>query len=158
MAHECREYRDRRLPRRAPLAALLLLTMFTGCARREAVVTAGELQSAAPNSGFWTRAELYFGMNIPAGGLVSDSAWTVFLEREIAPRLPEGFTVFESVGYYLNRTTGKTEREPSRVLLVYYREDQPQAARALTELATLYKQRFNQQSVLRVTARVKASF
>src|SRR5262245_43216723 len=157
MTRQFRKYWVRRGVQNRLLVAFLLLMASGACAPRAATVTPNELQAAA-NSAFWTRDELYFGLNIPSGGVVSDSAWTVFLEREITPRLPEGFTVFESMGYYRNQTTGKTEREPSRVLLVYYREDQPQQARALTELATLYKQRFNQQSVLRVTARVKASF
>jgi hypothetical protein len=124
--------------------------------RGEAIATAGELRGT--NTSFWTRDELYFGMNIPTGGVVTDSAWNAFLEREITPRLPEGFTVFESVGYYRNQTTGKTEREPSRVLLVYYREGESQTTRALVELTVLYKRLFNQQSVLRVTSRVRAQF
>lgn len=122
-------------------------------------MTGSQLQGASvAGSGFWTRDELYFGMRLPTGGMVPDSLWRDFLEREIATRLPDGFTVFESVGYWRDRQTGRTENEPSRVLLVYYREEQTQTARLLGELAALYKQRFNQQSVLRVTARVRAVF
>ena len=58
----------------------------------------------------------------------------------------------------LRASNGRTIREPSRVLVVYYRENQPQAGRAVSELAALYKRLFQQQSVLRVTARVRASF
>ena len=142
-------------------AALLFCAslLSTGCARREMVVTASELQgTTVASSGFWTRDELYFGMRLPTGGMVTDSLWKDFLEREIVTRLPEGFTIFESTGYWRNRSTGRTENEPSRVLLVYYREEQAQTARLLGELAAIYKQRFNQQSVLRVTARVRAAF
>ena len=142
-------------------AAIVLCTIVlsAGCARRELVVTGSELQgNTVASSGFWTRDELYFGMRIPTGGMVTDSLWQDFLEREIVSRLPDGFTVFESVGYWRNRQNGRTENEPSRVLLVYYREEQTQTARLLGELSALYKQRFNQQSVLRVTSRVRAAF
>lgn len=143
---------------RSIVALLAMVALLGGCTRRETLATSSELQGAAANSGFWTRDELYFGMNMPGGAIVSDSAWMSFLDREIVTRLPDGFTIFESMGYYRDRTTGRTEREPSRVLLVYYRDDQPGAARALAELAALYKRVFNQQSVLRVTSRVRATF
>jgi hypothetical protein len=144
--------------RRALLLSCAIL-LSTGCARREMVVTASELQGASlAGSGFWTRDELYFGMRVPTGGMVTDSLWKDFVEREVVTRFPDGFTIFEATGYWRDRVTGRTEKEPCRVMLVYYREEQAQTARLLGELAAIYKQRFNQQSVLRVTARVRAAF
>ncbi len=131
--------------------------LLTGCTTRRTVVTASEMQGGTVDTGFWARDELYLGMNTPTG-VVTDSAFTVFLDREVAPRLPSGFTVFQATGYYRDNATGRTIREPSRVLLVYYRENQPQSARALNDLAAIYKRLFNQQSVLRVTSRVRATF
>jgi hypothetical protein len=142
---------------RNALALLCAIALPAGCVARQAVVTSSQMEGATVSSGMWTREELYFGLNSP-NGMVSDTAWQRFLDREVAPRLPEGFTILESVGYYRDQRTGRTEREPSRVLLVYYRESQSQTTHALTELAALYKRLFNQQSVLRITSSVRATF
>jgi hypothetical protein len=141
------------------LRAILLIAALAapaGCISRQAVVTSSQMQGAATSTGLWIREELFFGLSSPAG-LVSDSAWQGFLDQQVAPRLPDGFTVFESVGYYRDQHTGRTEREPSRVLLVYYREGEPQVPRALADLIAIYKRVFNQQSVLRVTSTVRAT-
>ncbi|MGH7466565.1 MAG: DUF3574 domain-containing protein [Longimicrobiales bacterium] len=142
---------------RGVFALLCLLPLHTACVARQAIVTSSQMDGARVGTGMWTREELYFGMSTPTG-MVSDTSWQLFLDREVAPRLPDGFTIFESVGYYRDQRTGRTEREPSRVLLVYYRENQSQTTRALTELAAIYKRMFNQQSVLRITSLVRATF
>jgi len=141
---------------RSVVLCLSCVLLLAGCATRS-VVTETSVQGGVVDPGAWTRDELYLGMNTPTG-VVSDSAFGAFLDREVAPRLPDGFTVLQATGYYRDTSTGRTVREPSRVLLVYYRDNEPQSGRALAELAALYKRLFQQQSVLRVTARVRASF
>src|SRR5438874_12809775 len=40
---------------------------------------------------------LYFGRNIPGGGVVSESDWERFLGEVITPRFPAGLTVLRSL-------------------------------------------------------------
>ena len=141
--------------RRVLLVALLALS--TGCTARQTVVTSTGVENTGFRSGNWIREELYFGRGMPNGSIVSDSAFNAFVEREVAPRFPDGFTLTEAMGYYRVRTTGVTIKEPSRVLIVYVPEDKPQKTRELQDLITIYKGLFRQESVLHVTTRVRAS-
>jgi hypothetical protein len=134
-----------------------LLAIGTGCTARQAVVTSTQVQNTGFTSGNWIREELYFGRAMPNGSIVSDSAFNAFVEREIAPRFPDGFTLTDALGYYRVRTTGVTIREPSQVLIVYVPEDQPARTQSLNELITIYKGLFRQESVLHITTRVRAS-
>jgi hypothetical protein len=132
---------------------LLIVLVSTACTARRTEVLGSVLEggtvSAASN--LWTREELFMGLNIPGGGMVSDSAFDAFVEREVVPRFPDGFTLLSVTGYY-QRT-----REPTRVLLVTYRETETEKSRRIAEIAAIYKRLFNQESVLRVTSRVRAT-
>jgi hypothetical protein len=143
------------MTRRMLLIALLALS--TGCTARQTVVTGTAVENTGFRSGNWIREELYFGRGMPNGAIVSDSAFNAFVEREVVPRFPDGFTLTDAMGFYRLRTTGVTIKEPSRVLIVYWPEDQPARTRALQELVTIYKGLFRQESVLHVTTRVRAS-
>lgn len=135
----------------------LLLIVAIGCTRR-AIVTESQLQGGIVGSGAWTRDELFFGLSLPSGGVVSDSAFNAFVQDEVVERFPEGFTILSGTGYYRAAMSSQTVREPARVLLVLYRDTEPEKARALGELVAIYKRLFQQQSVLRVTSRVRAIF
>lgn len=140
------------------LTALVLAAalMSGGCARR-AIVTSSELQDARVSTGAWIREELYFGLNKPAGGLVSEEEFLRFTEREIATRLPAGFTILDGIGYWRN-ARGVTERERSRVLIVYYRDTERDKPKLLGEIVAVYKRLFAQEAVLRVVLPAKVMF
>lgn len=139
------------------LAALLVLFVSSACVTRQTVVESSEMSGPAVYSGFWTREELFFGRNIADGTIVSDSAFAGFVEREVVPRLSSGFTLYDATGYYAE-SSGATIREPSKVLVVLYREEDTNTSRAIAELIARYKRQFRQESVLRVTNRVRAGF
>ena len=101
-------------------------------------------------------AELLFGRRT-AGGIVSEAAWARFLAREIAPRFPDGFTVFDAAGQWRDPRRGRTVREPSKVVLIVFR-DAPQMQEHLDAIADAYKRRFKQQSVGIVVKPACASF
>ena len=106
------------------------------------------------------RTELYFGMNKPGGGNVSEEVWNKFLETEVTPRFPDGFTVFESYGQFKD-ASGKIVREESRVLVLLSAKKQREAINPkIEELRAAYKKQFNQESVLRLdfTKPVQVSF
>lgn len=106
------------------------------------------------------RTELYFGTDKPDGGKVSDADWDKFLETEVTPRFPEGFTVLEGYGQYKD-ASGKIVREGSKVLVLFYPKKMREAVNPkIEELRANYKKQFNQESVLRLdfTKSVEVSF
>ncbi len=46
--------------------------------------------------------ELFFGRSIRGQAEVSDSAWDDFLTRMVTPNLPNGYTVSDAIGAWLN--------------------------------------------------------
>jgi len=104
-----------------------------------------------------TATRLYFGTSMLGGGTVSDTAWRRFLANEITPRFPEGLTVLAAHGQWRDRKTGGILRERSRVLLLLHRGT-AKAKSAIAAIVARYKERFRQQSVLRVDAPVRVHF
>lgn len=93
---------------------------------------------------------LLFGRNIPAGGTVSDSAWSVFLSDVVTPRLPDGFTVYRTEGQWRG-ADGVISREAGFVLEVHHPRGQPPDS-VFEAIAAEYNRRFRQEAVLRVRA------
>jgi hypothetical protein len=133
------------LPRLALLAALPLLT---ACTTTQPVVCTGGA-SAKPV------AELYFGRNIGPRLGVSEAAFRAFLDAEVTPRFPDGFTVLDGRGQW--RDGAAIVREPSKVLVVALSEEAHDRAQ-LTAIAEAYKARFQQQSVLTMVRSACVSF
>jgi hypothetical protein len=83
------------------------------------------------------------------------------LRGEVVPRFPAGFTVLAATGSYRGRD-GQIISEPSRILEVWAPAepaDQAQAAaKALRDIGASYKQRFQQESVLRSETRGAVCF
>ncbi len=96
------------------------------------------------------RTELYFGMDKPKGGEVTEDEWNKFLETEITPRFPDGLTVLEGYGQFKD-SLGKIERENSRVLiLLYTKKDRQTVNQKIEDIRNEYKKQFEQESVLRI--------
>jgi Protein of unknown function (DUF3574) len=96
------------------------------------------------------RTELYFGTERADGGKVSDEDWNKFLEREVTPRFPDGFTVLEGFGQYKD-SSGKIVREASKVLILFYPKTVRKAVnQKIEEIRAGYKKQFGQESVLRL--------
>jgi uncharacterized protein DUF3574 len=96
------------------------------------------------------RTELFFGRNKPDGKEVSRKEFDGFLSGFVTERFPDGLTVLNGRGQFLN-SEGDVERERSVVLILLY----PVSARneksiKIEEIREEYKTRFQQQSVLRV--------
>jgi uncharacterized protein DUF3574 len=91
-------------------------------------------------------AELMFGRKIGERIGVSNTAWARFVDREITPRFPNGFTVIDAQGQWRDTDHNKVMREPSKLVqIVLPGTDEDQ--QRLGEIATAYKVRFRQQSV-----------
>lgn len=109
-------------------------------------------ETLAPGTGAeaWVRSELYFGTTIPDGTTVSDEQFQTFLDEEITPRFPDGLTVLEGYGQFLN-DSGTIIAEESIVLIIFIPLDFiADASVGLEEIRDAYETAFEQESVLRV--------
>ena len=88
-------------------------------------------------------------MDKPTGGIVSDDEWQKFVADFVTPRFPDGFTVDDALGQYLD---GKTlVREKSKqLILIYPRKFKTSSNRKIEEIRSAYIKAFDQKSVLRV--------
>jgi hypothetical protein len=121
--------------------ALLLTPVLAGCATLQPLACTG---TARPRF----VAELIFGRNIGDRLGVSEAAWRRFLDEEVTPRFPNGFTVLDSRGQW--GEGGRIIREPGKVLLVALEEEGRDGA-SLEAIVSLYKRQFRQKSVVSIT-------
>jgi Protein of unknown function (DUF3574) len=91
-------------------------------------------------------AELMFGRNIGDRARVSEREWVRFVDREIAPRFPDGLTVLNASGRWREPGSGKIIRERSKVVQIVLPGQAADLTR-LDEVAEAYKRRFKQRSV-----------
>jgi hypothetical protein len=137
------------------VAALMAPVAFT---QEQGALGASARDSAQDNAGRqkrfhaspFIRTELYFGRNKSDGTEVSRKEFDEFLSGFVTERFPDGLTVLNGRGQFLN-SKGDVERERSVVLILLY----PVSARnekhiKIEEIREEYKKRFLQQSVLRV--------
>ena len=124
---------------------------------------ANPCDALAPGTGSepWIQTELYFGRSLPGGdgAVVTDEQWTDFLDTEVTPRFPDGLTVLDGYGQFLN-ASGAIAQEDSTVLIILYPMDPSGMTSAqLDEIREAYKAAFDQESVLRTdTAPVCVAF
>ena len=126
----------------------LAAVMLSACVRPNpdaphdsaAAVTAAGMRCSAQ-----TLSRLYFGLDSPQGP-VSEAAWQRFVDDEITPRLPGGFTLLDARGQWRG-PGGAVAREASRVLEVVA-ESGPPTLEALGQIVGRYRLLFQQQAVL----------
>lgn len=107
----------------------------------------------------FVREELYFGANRRGRAPVTDAEWAVFLREVATPQFPEGLTVLAGRGQY-RLQDGAIIEEGMHLLVLLYEQDAATAAAkdsAIREIVRHYKERFDQESVLRVTSLVVAA-
>ena len=95
--------------------------------------------------------QLFFGQSIKDRGLVSDREWRSFLARTVTPRFPDGFTVYDGYGQWMNPRTHAISREKTKVMVIAT-EDTPALRTRIEELSGIYRARFHQQSVGLITS------
>ena len=103
------------------------------------------------------QTDLYFGLSKPDGGMVTEEEWQSFKENEIARVFKEGSTVLDGVGNWHDSNRNKLITEPTYVV-TYFHKKTPQLSNQIDSLRYRYKILFQQQSVLRVDKKVKATF
>ena len=89
---------------------------------------------------------LFFGQSVAGRDNVTDNEWSAFLDDTVTINLPNGYTVIDANGAWMNPVTHMTIKEPTKVLVVAL----PFATGSLAivnRIRTEYQVRFHQQLV-----------
>ncbi len=89
---------------------------------------------------------LYMGKAIPGRDDLTDQEWQSFLDSTITANLPNGYTVFDARGGWMNPVTHKTIQEGTKVLVVALPEV-PASLAAINRIRSAYQAAFQQQLV-----------
>jgi hypothetical protein len=98
---------------------------------------------------------LYFGTAMPQG-VVSATDWQAFVDAEVTPRFPAGLTTWPAAGQWRGGD-GALVREASYVVNIVHAPT-PADEAAIGAIVQAYKQRFHQESVLRVSSAACVAF
>jgi hypothetical protein len=121
-----------------------------------ACATPGERQSACLAGKPAVQTQLYFGLS-KTKGVVTPREWQRFVEREIAPRFPQGFSVADVRGAWLSEDTRRTITENSK-LLIRVHDGTPADNDAIGAIIDSYKRAFAQESVMRIDQNICVAF
>jgi hypothetical protein len=101
------------------------------------------------------QARLFFGLHGSAG-LLSERDWAMFLAEVVTPRFPDGLTVFEASGQWRGPAS-RLEQEPARVVEIVH-DDSANAKSFINQIVTVYKTRYQQQSVMVTRTHIDVCF
>jgi hypothetical protein len=91
-------------------------------------------------------AELIFGRNIGNKLGVSENTWARFVATEITPRFPNGFSMVDARGQWLDSDTKKIVRERSKLVTIVL-DGAADTQQKIDDIVAAYKGRFRQQAV-----------
>ncbi len=136
----------------AIVATLLAALVLAGCS--------ATVDERCPNGmEAFTEFNFYFGLAKGDGSLVSEAEWAAFLADTVTPRFPDGLTVYDAHGQWLDTEADQLYREPTKVLNILAPHDDLDASlAALNEIADVFVERFDQQVVFRTTRAACAGF
>ncbi len=96
------------------------------------------------------RTELFFGLDRANAAPVSEAEWQDFVDTSVTPRFKEGLTMFDADGQYM-MGDGSLVHENSKVIVLLHDGSNPHS-KDIDTIREEYKQRFSQESVLRIDA------
>jgi hypothetical protein len=118
--------------------ALLTAIALAGPANAQIACRADQKSSAV--------VEMMFGRKIGDRIAVTNGAWARFVDREITPRFPDGLSVVDAAGQWMDTEKKRVVREPSKIVTIVLR-DSEKGQSEIDAIAEAYKKRFKQQSV-----------
>jgi Protein of unknown function (DUF3574) len=141
-------------------SGLVLVCAFVLAALRLVPAQADSETSAvltcAPNGTAMSKVELYFGTARNGRRPVSAPDWAHFVEAQIGPRFPEGFTVLQGQGRW-RTSRGAIVKETSHVVIIWYRPALSVETR-IEAIRAAYRRQFSQESVMRADSSGCVSF
>ena len=136
----------------------LALAFLSGCGSHRPSLTSPSTPSAVPKTNpKLIVTALFFGMSTAEGIGVSEQQWQHFLDEVITPRFPQGLTVLDAHGQYLPSTSRKVQKEVTKVVLIVHPVNVSNA-RKIDAIRALYRDHFDQESVLHLKIIGEASF
>jgi hypothetical protein len=152
---------------RSVLLACWLAVALAGCSAHRhppvAIATAPSTLTGDPahpgQTQGWVNTMLYFGLG-PADQLeqgISETRWRQFLDSEVTPRFPDGFSVQDVYGQWQGKNQTVPERLRTKMLIILYPDSQENRNKVDT-IRSAWKQLTGDQSVLRVTEPADVSF
>jgi hypothetical protein len=100
--------------------------------------------------------ELLFGRNIGGRLGISEKAFRRFVDREVTPRFPNGFTLIDTYGQFRWSSSRPIVREPGKYLVLAL-ENEARDLPRVQEIVGTYKAQFQQDSVGMLTRRACSS-
>lgn len=131
------------------LCLAMMASGLVGCASVRPAATVAPLACPSGQTRA-TTAELIFGRNAGDKLGVSDEDWRKFIDEDVTPRFPDGFSVMDVQGQW-RASNGALIHEPSKALYIVL-DGGPDDPAKIAHIRDAYKQRFKQQSVLLVTS------
>lgn len=127
---------------------VLLCLVFSGC---------GTISGFSCGDGGQRAVQelMYFGTETPSGS-VTPEEWTRFLSEVVTPQFPQGLSVWQASGQW-RAASGVMVKEPTYILSLIHPDDTV-TNKAIQDILSSYKTRFQQEAVLRVTTPVCTSF
>jgi hypothetical protein len=107
-------------------------------------------RAALAGSTAFARTELFFGTAKPDGNPVSDEQFLAFLDAEVTPRFPDGLTLLKGDGQFRGEDDVIVKEDSFLLILLYPVQDFRVSDRRIEVIRRLYKEAFQQESVLRV--------
>ena len=86
---------------------------------------------------------LYFGRSVAGRPEVSDQEWRAFRDQVITPALPNGYTVLDGQGAWMNPRSRATIYEATKILVVAL-PDVPGGLSVVNRIRSAWQHRFHQ--------------
>lgn len=144
-----------------------LLALLAGCASGPAPSThttnpaTSTLQgdTLRPAQAQWSRTELYFSLGPVEGGAgsIAPARWAKFLDEEVTPRFPDGFSTLDAYGQWRDRGAAQPERLNTKVIVILH-ENNPRHEADLEAIRLAWKRITGDLSVLRLSQPAQVSF
>ncbi|KPX56134.1 DUF3574 domain-containing protein [Pseudomonas amygdali] len=115
--------------------------------------------SSRPAQAQWLRTELYFSV----GALddpqpqVNAARWREFLDKEVTPRFPDGFTAFDAYGQWRDKGAVQPERLSTKVIVILH-ENTVRRSADIEAIRLAWKRVTGDLSVLRLSQPAEISF
>jgi hypothetical protein len=105
----------------------------------------------------WVDTRLFLSLGPTDQPTVSEARFREFLDHEVTPRFPGGFSVIDVYGQWKGRTEAVPERERTKMLMVDY-PDTKENRDKIDAIRSAWKKIKGDESVLRITQPADVSF
>ena len=97
----------------------------------------------------FARTELYFG-TARKDGVVTEAQFREFVDAYVTPRFPDGLTLLKGDGQFRGEDNEVVKEQSFVLILLYPVEVFDESSKRIENIRSLYKEFFDQESVLRV--------